>query len=105
MIIILMEKLLDDDDVRNYDDVGELSCKTKGDSGSIPVRYSDARDGNNHNMKPEQHAVLSMQNGTAHLLADYRTFRSYIKSLNLNMKSGCDLCYTYTVNVILRLSD
>ena len=48
------ETISGDDDVRSYDDFGELSNETKGDSASISDRYSDARDDKRYSMKLEQ---------------------------------------------------
>ena len=48
------ETISDDDDVRSYDKVGELSNETKGDSCSISDRYSDACDDKSYSMKPDQ---------------------------------------------------
>ena len=50
------EIISDDDDIRNYDDVGKLG----NDSRSTFYRYSDASDEESYRMKPEeeQHTVV-----------------------------------------------
>ena len=56
------ETILDDDDVWNYDDVGELCNETDCDSESIFYRFSSANDDESYSMKPEDEhrTVLAM---------------------------------------------
>ena len=46
------ESISDDDDIQNYDDVGELSIETECHCGSICYRYLE--------LEKEQHNVLTM---------------------------------------------
>ena len=55
------ETIMEDDYVRNCDDVGKLNNKTDHDSGIISDRYSDVSDDNSYRIKSEQEqcSVLS----------------------------------------------
>ena len=60
--LIVLENILNDDYIRNCNNVGELSNETDHDSRSIFARYSDASDDKSNSMKLEQEqcTVLSV---------------------------------------------
>ena len=75
LIMLSVGKLaLSDEDVRNYEDVGErsLSNETDRDNGGIFDRYLDVSDGERYKRK------RNVTGNSSFLLNVYRTFRKYV---------------------------
>ena len=111
-LIFVKNYISDDDDVWNYNDVGELSNETDHDSRSICYWYLDTSDDKSYSMKQEeeQRTVLSMK----YSIVPFTRWLSYfpntynisihkmhIWSLNLDLKWGSQLCRTFTENAVL----
>ena len=75
------ETISDDDDIRNYDDVGKHSNESDRYSGIIFYQYLDASDDKNYRMKSEEQRTFSKCNIVQLILAEYHTFRKCITSL------------------------